>query len=281
MTVIERTIEIPGLSLAARIHGPEDGMPVIALHGWLDNAASFEPLVELLPDYDWIALDFVGHGHSAHRPPNSWYHYVDYLDDVHCALRELGWDTCTLIGHSLGGAVASAFAAAWPERIERLVMIESPGPIAGKPGKSLDTLRTGLRERITHDASKLRLFPSLDSAVAARRAAGGLSDAVARLLMQRNLVEHADGMALRSDPRLKLTSPVRIHEDIAMEWLAGIACPTLAIGADPIFPGFDEAVRTRRMAQVPDLRFVLLPGNHHLHMETPAPVAAEIAAFLG
>lgn len=269
-----------GRDLAALRLGTPGGRRVLALHGWLDNAASFEPLAALLPAYDWIALDFSGHGHSAHRPPGTWYHYIDYLDDVQCALRELGWDSCTLVGHSLGGAVASAFAAAWPERVERLVLIESPGPLAGKPGKSLDMLRTGLRERAAHDASKQRLFPDLASAIAARRAAGGLSDPVARRLMLRNVVEHANGVALRSDPRLKLTSPVRIHEDTAMEWLAGIACPVLGIGADPIFPGFDEAVRDRRMARIADLRFVLLPGNHHLHMETPAPVAAQIAAFL-
>ncbi|MEO1171337.1 MAG: alpha/beta fold hydrolase [Myxococcota bacterium] len=63
----ELTIEIPGLALAAVAYGPADGVPVLALHGWLDNAASFEPLGPKLTGCRVVVLDSAGHGRSEHR----------------------------------------------------------------------------------------------------------------------------------------------------------------------------------------------------------------------
>lgn len=269
-----------GRDLAALRYGHVGGERVLALHGWLDNAASFAPLAAELPGFDWVALEFAGHGHSAHRPPNAWYHYVDYIDDVACALRELGWDRCTLVGHSLGGAVACAFAVAAPERVSRMVLIESAGPLTGKPGKAADLLRTSLREREAFDPTRQRAFPDLAGATSARMRAGGLSETVARQLIQRNVIEVDGGFAWRSDPRLKLTSPSRLHEHTVREWLAAITCPVLAIAADPMFPMLDENTRNERLACLSDARFVVLPGNHHLHMEDPAPVAAALREFI-
>ena len=269
-----------GRDLAALRYGREGGTRVLALHGWLDNAASFAPLAAELPGLDWVALEFAGHGHSAHRPPHAWYHYVDYIDDVACALRELGWDRCAIVGHSLGGAVACAFAAAAPERVERLVLIESAGPLTGRPGKAADLLRTSLREREAFDPARQRSFSDIAVAVAARMQAGGLSEPVARQLLERNVIAMDGGYAWRSDPRLKLTSPSRLHEHTVREWLAAIACPVLAIAADPMFPMLDETTRAERLACLTDARFVVLPGNHHLHMEDPVPVAAALREFI-
>ena len=265
--------------LAARRHGDRSGRRVLALHGWLDNAASFDPLAGQLPDVDLVALDFPGHGHSSHRPPDTWYHYIDYVDDALAALDALGWERCTVLGHSLGGAVASVLAAARPARVERLVLIEALGPIAFKPGTAVSALRTGFDERAEASDKQLRLFPDIVDAVAARMRANGLSERVARLLVERSLRAVAGGFEWRSDPRLKVATPMRIHEEMIREWLAAIECPTLLIAADPAPPYFDPATRHARMACVRDLREVVLPGNHHLHMEDPTPVAAAIRTF--
>ncbi|HQC73883.1 MAG TPA: alpha/beta hydrolase, partial [Candidatus Competibacteraceae bacterium] len=71
MTGTALELSTPYLRLAARAWGPADGLPVLAVHGWLDNAASFDALAPLLPELRLVALDLPGHGHSAHRPPGT------------------------------------------------------------------------------------------------------------------------------------------------------------------------------------------------------------------
>jgi pimeloyl-ACP methyl ester carboxylesterase len=273
-------LDADGRRLAARRHGRVDGIKVLALHGWLDNAMSFAPLAESLPELDLVALDFPGHGLSAHRPPHTWYHYIDYVEDAIVALDALGWERCVVLGHSLGGAVASVLAAARPERVERLLLIEALGPLGARPGNAVAALRTGLDERAAADPKRLRLFPDPSLAVTARMRGGALSEAAARLLVERSLMAVDGGFMWRSDPRLKVASPMRIHESMIREWLQAIECPTLLIAADPAPPYFDTTVRTERAACVRDIEQLVLPGSHHLHMENAAAVASAVRQFL-
>lgn len=267
-------------ALAALRFGTRGGPRVLALHGWLDNANSFAPLAAALPELDLVALDLPGHGHSAHKPPRTWYHYIDYLDDALAALDELGWEECVLLGHSLGGAVASVLAAARPRRVTKLVLIEALGPLGFRPGTAVDALRKGLDERATAAAKQLRVFTDAADAVTARVRANSLSQGAARLLVERSLMRVPGGFAWRSDPRLTVATPLRVHESVIREWLAAIECPTLLIAADPAQSYFDGALREARQECVRGLESVVIKGNHHLHLEDPAPVADAIRAFL-
>ncbi|MEZ5601350.1 MAG: alpha/beta fold hydrolase [Candidatus Competibacteraceae bacterium] len=96
----ELELQTPYLRLAARAWGPLDGVPVLALHGWLDNAASFDALAPLLPNTRLVALDLTGHGRSEHRPAGVHYHFVDFIPDVVAAADALGWNRFALLGHS-------------------------------------------------------------------------------------------------------------------------------------------------------------------------------------
>ena len=89
--VEEVRLSLPHIELAAHLFGPEDGMPVIALHGWLDNANSFARLAPKLKGLRIIALDMAGHGHSGHRPTGAGYALWDYAHDVLQVAEQLGW----------------------------------------------------------------------------------------------------------------------------------------------------------------------------------------------
>ncbi len=271
-----------GLTLAARIHHGGAAHRILAVHGWLDNAASFDALAPLLPDCEIVALDLAGHGRSGHRPPGTWYHYVDYLGELLEVLDQLQWTRSVWLGHSLGGALLSLLASACPERVERLVLIESAGPLSGDASEAPGRLRDALSDRMACiEGKRLRVFDNLDTAVAARcQAGGGLSEAAARLLVERGVEAVPGGWCWSSDPRLRLASPFRVDSAHVDAILRSIDCPTQLLLADPPLPFMDAAQRTARLAALADARRLDFPGHHHLHMETPAPLAEAIRTFL-
>jgi pimeloyl-ACP methyl ester carboxylesterase len=254
---------------------------LLALHGWLDNAASFAPLAEHLPGCEIVALDFAGHGRSGHLPAGGWYHFVDYLDDIHAALDGLGWERAGLLGHSLGGAVATCFAAACPERVDDLLLIEALGPLSATPGHGGRTLREAVAARRAVVGKQRRVFSDPAHAVAARLQATRMAQSSAERLVERGIEAVDGGWIWSSDPRLTAFSPARFCESLVQEWIAAVAAPTLVIAADQHPDYFDPSLRAQRLALLADGREVVLPGQHHLHMDTPEAVAVEIAGFVG
>jgi pimeloyl-ACP methyl ester carboxylesterase len=281
--MLARDIEIalPHLRLAACSWGDPTLPPLLALHGWLDNAASFERLAPLLCEhFHIVAIDLAGHGRSQHRPAGLWYHYIDYLGDVLAAADVLGWKRFSLLGHSLGGAVASMLAAAAPERVERLLLIEALGPMTLPAEKTLAHLRRSFHEG--GQTGTLRVFSSQSEAIDARiRGNGpGLSRDAAAALIARGTRAVPGGLSWSSDPRLTLTSPVRYTEEQILAVLAGISAPSLLVLAEPSPPFLPREMIKRRTVQVSNIRVRRLPGSHHLHLETPQPVAVEILDFV-
>lgn len=266
--------------LAALRGGTPGGPRLLCLHGWLDNAASFLPLAPHLAAFDIVALDLPGHGASAHRVAGYDYAFVDWIHDALDAMDALGWDTADWLGHSMGGAIACAVAAAAPSRVRRLALIEALGPVAGDPsvaGKRLAdavAARRALRERPP------RRIADIDTAVAARLAASVMTPAAARLIVERNLQPLDGGFAWRSDPRLTLPSTLRLTEETVQSILRAIRAPVLVIAADPAPPYFPPATRDARLACMADARVEVIAGGHHLHMEQPERVARPLLAFL-
>lgn len=271
----EITVTLPHLTLAARRYGNPNGPKLLAIHGWLDNAASFEPIMPWFDDHDVVAIDLPGHGRSDHRPRGAWYHYIDYLHDVSTCIEALQWQRFSLLGHSLGGAISSVLAAAMAERVERLYLIEALGPISTPAEKTLGLLRAALDDRAGIDAKQLRIFASLDAPTAARRQHPQmpLSQTAAAALVARGTRAVEGGYVWSSDPRLTLTSAIRMTEEQVRNCLQGIQCPAHLVLAEPAMPFVDLTHMTERLALVPSLTTTRLSGGHHLHMDIPEQVA--------
>ncbi|XP_075009738.1 serine hydrolase-like protein 2 isoform X2 [Calonectris borealis] len=124
----ELKFPVPWGHVAAKAWGPSEGHPVLCLHGWLDNANTFDKLLPLLPrDCYYVAMDFSGHGLSSHRPAGSPYHFLDYVSDVRRVAAALQWRRFTLMGHSMGGSVAGMFCFLYPEMVDKLILLENLG----------------------------------------------------------------------------------------------------------------------------------------------------------
>ncbi len=283
-----RELQMPlrHLRLAARAWGDPRNPPMLALHGWLDNAASFDRLAPLLEGHYLVALDLAGHGRSQHRGADNWSAYADYLGDLAEVLGWLGWDRFDLLGHSLGATLASLHAAIAPGRIERLLLVEGLGPLAANAANTLEQLRSALSARAAFKADRRRVFPAIDDAVSARHKAGDLSLDSARLIVERGIQrvpptgDAPGGYVWSSDPRLTLASPQRFTEDQLAAVLPGIRAPTLLVLAEPAAPYLSREMIEARIALVPDIEVVRLPGHHHLHMDDAPRVAAAMRSFL-
>lgn len=281
----EIAIEV-ALGALAALHWEAPGAPrVLALHGWLDNAASFVPLAAHLPGIELVALDLPGHGRSAHLPAGAEYTPMVALAAVLDAADALGWERFALLGHSMGAGLASQLAAACPERVTRLVAIEALGALSEPPERTVPRMREALAAQRALAGKQLRVFPDVEAAVRARQLASrvpgsGLGAEELRPLVERGLRAVAGGYAWSSDPRLTLPSFTRLTEPQVEALVAGIACPTRVVHADPAQPYLPDPLRRRRAGLLPHGELVVLLGGHHLHMQQPAAVAAAIGAFL-
>lgn len=265
---------------AAGLRRPGAGTRVLALHGWLDNAASFVPLAAHLPGLDLVLLDLPGHGHSAHLPAGASYTTPAAICHVLDVADALQWDTFTLLGHSMGAGIASLTAAISP-RVDRLVAIEALGGLRGPEEETAQRLREHVTASRALAEKRLRVFPDLAAPVRARMMANQLSQANARLLVERGVHAVPGGYSWCSDPRLMLPTAVRMSEAQIDNLLQSIRCPTQVIYATPAQAYYPEPLRSERLRHLRDGRLAELPGSHHVHMESPAEVAAVIRAFLG
>lgn len=279
----EVRLRLPHIELAAHLYGPEDGLPVIALHGWLDNAASFARLAPLLPGLRIVALDFAGHGHSDHRPPGGSYAIWDYAHDVLQVAEQFGWQRFSLLGHSMGAIVSVLLAAAMPERVERLALIDGLIPYTGEANTAPQKLGEALTAQLALAGKSKPVYAEFDRAVEARmRGVGAVSREAAELLAQRGLMPVPGGYTWRTDSRLTLPSPLRLTHAHALAFIAALQCPAKLVMAEQGMLLAQPSIT--QLVEGVAIEVAQLPGGHHLHLDDDsgaALVADCFKAFLG
>lgn len=275
----ELTFTLSNLSLKGLAFGDPSKPMVLALHGWLDNAASFVPIADYLDDYYIVALDLSGHGHSSHRAAGSHYHLLDYVHDLHELVELQQWQSFILLGHSLGGIIASIYASCFNEKVTKLVSIESFGPMTQNAQSSATQLRKAIESRLKTFNSKPTHPSSLEKTIELRAKVGEMSHESAATLIQRNIEKVGDTYLFRTDRRLRITSNLVMTDEQAEAFLSHIKCPMLLIVGTKGFASLKEAVVQRKPC-IKDLTSVECEGGHHLHMDNPQQVAKQIVNFL-
>ena len=278
---VEIELKCPnGRSYSALTWGEASGRPMIGLHGWMDNAATFAALGPLLEDVYLVSIDLPGHGNTAGLPDGVFYHYIDHLSDLYAAIAGLGWDQCVLLGHSMGGTLVTTYAAAFPDAVTRVISIDVLGPMFGAPSKFVARIRDGIESRARHRADSQRYFTNREQAIDARRANGGLSEFAANHLASRGLEQLQQGWSWRVDRRHRLPSLVFQAEQQIAAVLSAVQAPTLVISAeDTHIPGLAEMIE-KRFELLPHGQLLKLSGGHHLHLDQAPACARAINAFL-
>lgn len=253
---------------------------ILALHGWLDNAASFIPLSRYLDTHYLVAIDLPGHGLSDHRSPDAHYHLLDFVQDLHELISDNNWSDIILLGHSMGGIIATLYAASFAENVRKLVSIESFGPYCQSVSSSAQQLRESVLSRIKQSGTPARQPLSVDRAVAARVLAGDLDPTSAALLVQRNLSHQPQGqLSWRTDRRLRTLSSLRLTDAQAEAFMRQVRCPTLFIKGTTGFQAVAKALQVRH-SWLADLHVKEVLGGHHVHMQCAEHVAQVINEFI-
>ncbi len=105
------------------------GRPILCVHGITANCRCWDLMAEtLLPDYRVIAMDLRGRGQS--DKPSQGYSLDHHLQDINCLLDDLQIDRAVIMGHSLGAFIGLAFAARYPQRVDRLILVDGAGDLS-------------------------------------------------------------------------------------------------------------------------------------------------------
>jgi pimeloyl-ACP methyl ester carboxylesterase len=136
------------VELHFRRSGPTGAVPVVILHGLFGTSDNWgtigrelaEPTVPGMPALDVVLVDLRDHGRSPHTDKTS---YDLMAADVHALVVQLGLKDIVLVGHSMGGKAAMAFAQQWPELLRQLIVVDiSPKEHDNNHDHIIEALRT-------------------------------------------------------------------------------------------------------------------------------------------
>ena len=280
----ERILTLRGLDfcLCEALPDRETAPPVLILHGWLDQGASWRRVAAGLAraGHRVIAPDHRGHGKTAHTPPGSYYHFPDYIADVDALFRALALPEVILVGHSMGGTISTTFAALRPERVTSLVLIDGLGPPASSPEQAVEQYRTHLKH--LEAPRPVSTLADVDAAAERlRRMNPLLPEAEARFLAARCTRPVEGGVVWRWDPLHRTRSPVAFDLERHMAMLRHIQAPTtLIFGAKDWYLSLPDL--PDRIAALGNVAARIdLPTGHSPHMEDPDQLVTHLLAAIG
>ncbi len=253
------------MSLALHRFGDANGARLTCLHGVTGFGGHFAGLAERLGSaWDVVAPDLLGHGRSSHDPPWS------IAAHVAAILESAGDRPGAWIGHSFGGRLAVEVAAARPDLVERLILLDPavwlPPPVA---------------RFVAANALERHAYASLDDAVDRRFAESQLQGAD-RDLVARDLAQNLEEANGRWVYRYQQAAIVTAYSELAVPGppFERLRLPTLLVlGADS-YVSYEHLIDDHREAIGDLLEVVTVPGGHTVLWDAPAETAAAVSQFL-
>ena len=140
------------------------GQSILCIHGITANCRCWDTLADVLaPEYRVMAMDLRGRGQS--DKPSQGYALEYHLRDINCLLDDLGLDRAVIMGHSLGAFIGLAFAAEYPDRIDRLILVDAGGDLSKE---QFDKVFVGIKPALDRLG---QVFPSAEAYLEKMKAA--------------------------------------------------------------------------------------------------------------
>ncbi len=288
-TTINHTLDIivDAFNFKAKTWGnPDTNKRILAIHGWLDNANTFDKIAPLLSQTHYVvAIDLAGHGLSSHKALNTDYYIWDYAIDVLHCMDALHWKNCTLIAHSLGTGVATIVAGAFPNRIEKLVFIDGLGaPFITEEDNLVLNFKTSYRQLKMAKKTGLYGFSKKDTAMFSSKEEAiqnrmqnkinPISYEAASCLINRGLIKIPGGYRWTHDPKIVLPECYKMTEKQVKYFIKSISNETLIIlGKQGLFA---NGLYQSRLEAFHHAQIHWVAGHHHLHLENEYPAVVSL-----
>jgi len=248
------------LKLHYVVWGDEANPPLMLIHGNRDHARTWDQVaVQLKQEYCVYAVDLRGHGDSQWSV-GSQYSLPEFVLDVAMLGRELNRNPLTVIGHSLGGAVALEYTGVFPQFVKKVVAVEGLGPPVREPVAASSRMRSWIAQMQEFDTRKPRRYAALaDATKRMLEENPHLTGDMACHLTLHGMRPNDDGtLSWKFDNYVRLHSPYEFNIAEAREIWNQIRCPTLLIrgseswASDPEQDGKATAFHDYRSVLVKD-----------------------------
>lgn len=295
--VTEIKINLPnGSFIAGKWWGSLDQKPILCLHGWQDNAGSFDRLIPLLPrELSFLAIDFPGHGKSSWLPTGVAYNVFDFIYTIIFVMKEYNWEKVSLLGHSMGAMVSFLFATLFPEKVNLLIKIDSFKKLDRSFEDELnDTREIVLNFLVTDERIRSNLEPPCYTITEmVERVYSGsffnITKESAPYLLNRSIKrssKYPHKFYFARDPRLRNIVMVYHPEEKALKSARNVCkVPFLFITTDKFSPLYARIEYLDKMIEVfsgfPDFQLEVIDSDsHYFHLNNPTQISRQISEFL-
>ncbi|XP_011180653.2 probable serine hydrolase [Zeugodacus cucurbitae] len=292
---VELRIPVPWGYIAGCWYGDQLRRPLLALHGWQDNAGSFARLAPLIAAHRSIlAIDLPGHGRSSHFPAGMSYHFNDFVRIVHRVVRHYKWPKVSFMGHSMGAALSFYYAALFPNSVDMIIAIDALTTLYFPPHIQIDMMSV-MTEKALNEEDRLRApapVPIFDyeslTDLLYRGSEQSVELAHCKCLLERSVRRadgHSDMYYFSRDGRVKLMEMLFTQPELVLalaERLRNIHY--LVIKAELSYHIELESLKdvfSVLRANNPTFEFHVMKGEkHHVHLNSPDKVAACVLPYL-
>ncbi|KAJ9578411.1 hypothetical protein L9F63_005369 [Diploptera punctata] len=281
---------VPWGHVAGKAWGDPCSYPILCLHGIQDNAGTFDLLIPQLPrTFYYVCIDLPGHGYSSPFPEGISLDFTDYVLMLVRVMNNLNWETCYVMGHSLGGQLAVYLCGLWPERVKKLILIDAVVPAAletkqflSRHKHLLDHIFNSEEKFSTNNIPNYTYDEALTRIISNRRSELSLEGG--KSLITRSLFKNdLGGYRFTTDQRLKVGLWSGLNETQQQQILDNVKCPVLAVLTD--IPKLAQIWRSAKLAlqffsSKPNFTRVDVEGNHDVHLNNPERIAPIVSKFL-
>ncbi|GLV33093.1 uncharacterized protein CBL_10440 [Carabus blaptoides fortunei] len=289
MEIKEVKIPVPWGHIAVKTWGNERDPIILVIHGWVDNAGSFDTLIPLLPtSYYYYCMDLPSHGRSSHLESSLFVHNSDYVLILKYVHDYLNRGKLIIMGHSLGAALATNFAQMYPECVSKLVCFDclhyfaqSAQIVYESQKKSID-IRVRFMKKNKLEAPVYTKDEALQRMMQSRMTP--LSRKAAEILAERGLEKVDDEkyrFTLAVNSRNSLFTKYTANELADLAQSFPVTCPHLVVfstNSSYSLLGYKKLLEVYRQNKNYELHIV--KGSHECHLENPEDVAPIVTNFL-